>query len=153
KHAMEHWARLAPLPSEQQKQVGIALRLNVQGGQLHGRGKYAAAERSFREALAICRKVLGEEHPATATSCNNVAFCLAAQGQPGKALPPYEKALRIRRKVLGEEHPDTANSYDSVGCCVNDQGQHGKALPLLEKALTICGKVWGEEHPHTASGY
>jgi hypothetical protein len=32
-------------------------------GSLHHLGKYAEAEPLFRRALAICEKVLGEEHP------------------------------------------------------------------------------------------
>jgi tetratricopeptide (TPR) repeat protein len=95
--------------------------------------------------------VLGEEHPDTAASCNNVAFCLDRQGQHGNALPLYQKALEIRRKVLGEEHPDTASSYNNLASCLNAQGQHGKALPLLEKALLIRRQVLGEEHPDTAA--
>jgi CHAT domain-containing protein/tetratricopeptide (TPR) repeat protein len=150
---VESWARLADLPRDKQKQLGNALRLNGQGISLYQQGKYRDAERSCREALEIRRKVLGEEHPDTAASYNNVAVCLQDQGQHGKALPLYEKALTIRRKVLGEEHPSTGTSYNNVAACLDAQGQHGKALPLFEKALTIRRKLLGEEHPHTAESY
>jgi CHAT domain-containing protein/Tfp pilus assembly protein PilF len=147
------WARLAHLSGDQQKQLGIALRLDSQGGQLLGQGKYAAAERSCREALQIRRQVLGEQHPDTATSYNNVGVCLTGQGQHAKALPLFEMALHIRRKVLGEQHPHTAVSYNNVARCLDAQGQHAKALPLFEKALHIRRKVLGEQHPDTAQSY
>ena len=48
---------------------------------LNGQGKYAEAGPLFQKALDIHRKVLGEDHPDTATSYNNVAFNLNAQGK------------------------------------------------------------------------
>ena len=36
-------------------------------------GEYAKAEPLFKEALEICQKVLGPEHPDTARSLNNLA--------------------------------------------------------------------------------
>jgi tetratricopeptide (TPR) repeat protein len=97
--------------------------------------------------------VLGEEHPNTATSYDNVASCLDHHGKHGKALPLYEKALAIRRKVLGEDHSETARSYNNLAYCLNAQGQHGEALPLYQKALLIRRQVLGEDHPYTASTY
>jgi hypothetical protein len=97
--------------------------------------------------------VLGEEHPNTAESYNNVAHSLKAQGKLGEALPLYEKALQIRRQVLGELHPHTAASYNNVAGCLKDQGKPGEALPLSEKALQIRRKMLGELHPLTASSY
>jgi tetratricopeptide (TPR) repeat protein len=153
KQDVEAWARLAQLSSEQQKQVGTALRANRQGLQLNRQGQYAAAEKPYRKALAIYRQVLGEEHPHTALSYNNLAVCLDDQTQHDKALPLHKKALAIRRKVLGEEHPSTAQSYNNLAACLDHQGQRGKALLLFEKALAIRRKVLGEEHPTTALSY
>jgi CHAT domain-containing protein len=45
-------------------------------GCLDAQGKHAQALPLHEKALAISRKVHGEEHPSTATSCNNVARCL-----------------------------------------------------------------------------
>ena len=59
----------------------VGQRLQQRGGQLRSQGRYAEAEPLFRKALAICRKVLGEEHPSTASSYNGVAFNLHGAGQ------------------------------------------------------------------------
>ena len=59
-------------------------------------------------ALAICEKALGPEHPHTATSLNNLACLLQAQGDLAGARPLFERALAIYEKALGPEHPDTA---------------------------------------------
>jgi hypothetical protein len=51
-------------------------------------------------ALAIPEKVLGPEHPDTATSLNNLALLLQ-----GPAL--FERALAIREQAFESEHPGT----------------------------------------------
>ena len=107
----------------------------------------------LEKVLAIFQKVLGEEHPDTATSYNNVAFNLTAQGKYVEAEPLYRKALAIYRKGLGEEHADTATSYNNVAYNLKAQGKYAEAEPLFRKALALRRKVLGEEHPDTASSY
>ena len=107
----------------------------------------------FRKALLICEKVLGADHPHTATSCNNVAACLQDQGKAAEALPLLRKALRIREKVLGLDHPQTAASYNNVAYCLKARGKAAEALPLHRKALRIKEKVLGLDHPSTAASY
>jgi hypothetical protein len=58
--------------------------------------------------------VLGPEHPDTATSLNNLAGLLYAQGDLAGARPLYERALAIREKVLGPEHPNTATVRNNL---------------------------------------
>ena len=48
----------------------------------------AAARPLFERALAIFEKALGAEHPNTATSRNNLARLLQAQGDQAAARPP-----------------------------------------------------------------
>jgi tetratricopeptide (TPR) repeat protein len=73
----------------------------------------------FRKALQISEKVLGEDHPDTATSYNNLALCLDDQGKHSEAWPLFRKALQIREKVLGLDHPRTALSHNNVAGCLN----------------------------------
>ena len=48
---------------------------------------------------------MGERHPDTAASLNNLAVLLQAQGDYAAAKPLYEQALAIHEAVLGERHP------------------------------------------------
>ena len=48
-----------------------------------------------RRALAIRLKALGEDHPNTATSYNNLAATLSAQGKYAEAEAMYRRALAI----------------------------------------------------------
>jgi tetratricopeptide (TPR) repeat protein len=44
-------------------------------------GKYAEAEGMHRQTLELKEKVLGQEHPSTLSSMNNLALVLRSQGK------------------------------------------------------------------------
>ncbi len=111
--------------------------------------RYGEAQPLLQQALAIRKRVLGLEHPDTATSLNNLAFLYARQGNYPAAEPLYEQALAIRKRVLGLEHPDTASSLNNLAGLYESQGNYPAAEPLYEQALAICQRVLGEEHPTT----
>lgn len=79
--------------------------------------------------------VHGEDHPDTATSYDNVAFNLNAQGRYTEAEPLYRKALGISERVLGDDHPDTGTSYNNLASNMDAQGRYSEAEPLYRKAL------------------
>jgi CHAT domain-containing protein/tetratricopeptide (TPR) repeat protein len=97
--------------------------------------------------------VLGEEHPYTAQSYNNLAHTLQAQGKYKEAEEDHRKALELCRKSLGEEHPDTAIDYSNLANCLNKQGKYQEAEEDFHKALALRRKALGEEHPSTALTY
>jgi len=115
--------------------------------------QYSKALEFHFKAVNIIEKVLGKEHPDTASSYNNIGIVYDRQGDYPKALEYYFKALNIREKVLGKEHPDTASSYNCIGLVYDSQGDYPKALEFHFKALDIYEKVLGKEHPDTASSY
>jgi hypothetical protein len=77
----------------------------------------------YTKALTIRRKILGENHPDTASSYHNLASSQQAQGKYAQAEPGYTKALTIRRKILGENHPDTVASYNGLTANQKAQGK------------------------------
>jgi tetratricopeptide (TPR) repeat protein len=118
---------------------------------LYQRAEYAQAEPLYRTAITIYEKVLGPEHPHTATSLNNLAELYRAQGRYTEAEPLYRGALEILEKVLGPEHPHTATSLNNLAELYRAQGRYKEAEPLLRRALAIDEKVLGMDHPDTAT--
>jgi hypothetical protein len=57
--------------------------------------------------------VLGEDHPITLASANNLANDLCALGDYQQARTLNEDTLTRYRRVLGEDHPDTLVSANS----------------------------------------
>jgi tetratricopeptide (TPR) repeat protein len=133
------------------KGIEDAYTLSSMGYFLMMAGCQKLTEEVFRKALVIFEKILGENHPNTTASINNLAFLLNAKGDYAEAEPLYRKALAICEKVSGENHPDTALSINNLACLLGEKGDYAAAEPLFRKALDIREKVLGENHPHTAS--
>jgi tetratricopeptide (TPR) repeat protein len=108
--------------------------------------EYAKADPLYQEALRIRQKVLGPEHPYTATSLNNLATLYWVMGEYAKAEPLLQEALRIRQKVLGPENPYTASSLDNLAFLDFDLGRIDEATALArqesEAELTILSKIF-----------
>ena len=81
----------------------------------------------FEKALESLRRVLTDDHPATARSYGNLASNLGAQGNYAAAQSFFEKALEIRRRLLGDDHPNTAHSYNQLASNLNAQGRYLEA--------------------------
>jgi len=146
--------KVAALPEEKRAGWRLAVKGAVAAVRLEQQqAQYGKALALKLEGLKWCQEILGEDHPDTATSYNNLAYNLYSQGKYGEAGTLFQKALDIKRKILDEDHPDTAISYDGVALNLNAQGKYVEAGPLFQKALNINRKVLGEEHSHTATCY
>ena len=130
-----------------------AIALSNRATALVNNGEYAKAKAALEAVVKIRERLLGEEHPDTAASYNNIANMYYVKGEYDHALEYHEKALAIREKVLGKEHPDTATSYNNIALVYNTKGEYDRALEYYEKALAIVENVLGKEHPHTAASY
>jgi len=70
-------------------------------------GRVEEAEVLFWESLALSRRTLGEEHPGTLLSVNNLIGVLFERGRLEGAESLCREALAVSRRTLGEEHPQT----------------------------------------------
>jgi TIR domain/Tetratricopeptide repeat/NB-ARC domain len=81
---------------------------------LWSRGQYRQALPLGEQALAARRRVLGDDHPDTLYSMNNLAQTRHALGDLDGARDLHEQTLAARRRVLGDDHPDTQESMKSL---------------------------------------
>ena len=109
------------------------------------------AERCHRRSLNIRQAELGDRHPNTATSLNNLAGLYDSQGRYAEAEPLYQQALDIRQAELGDRHPNTANSLNNLAALYRSQGRYAEAEPLFQQALDIRQAELGNRHPNTAN--
>ena len=112
-------------------------------------GEYAAAEPHLERARLLTRRELGEEHPDTLGSTDNLANLYADQGRYDRAEPLYLETLEIKKRVLGEEHPHTLNTMNNLAALYHRQAHFDEAEPLYVKTLEISKRVLGEEHLNT----
>jgi tetratricopeptide (TPR) repeat protein len=139
-----------------------ALSAYEQATLLEAQGDLAAAQSLFERALAIRKKVLRPNHPATAISLGNLGRLLLAQGErlrtggrPARTLLErarrlLEHTLAIHEKELGPNHRHTGASLTNLAVLLCNLGDLTAALPLFERALGISKTSNGPEHPDTA---
>ena len=134
-----------------EQNLAQATQFTQQADELYQAGRYGEAAPLYQRALAIYETALGNDHPDTANSLNNLALTYQFQGRYGEAEPLYQRALAIRETVLGNDHPDTANSLNNLAFLYQSQGRYGEAEPLYQRALVIRETALGNDHPRTAT--
>ena len=97
-------------------------------------GRFSEAETLAKRAMGIHERVLGPDHPNTASTLNILASLYRILGQHDLAEPLYKRALKIRERVLGPDHPDTAASLNNLAYLYRILGQHDLAEPLYKRA-------------------
>jgi len=101
--------------------------------------------------LEIQRRALGEAHPDTLLSANNLAALYRYQGKYAQAEALYTKAVDGRRRALGEQNPDTLVSRNDLAAMYESQGKYEQAEALFAEVLEARRRVLGPDHPVTSS--
>jgi tetratricopeptide (TPR) repeat protein len=98
------------LMPEEQAKLYEAQQYNGKVVELYQKGEAQKAVPYAEKAFNIRKEILGEKHPDTLSSQNNLASIYKAVGRLDEALPLYEKGYRFLKQVLGEKHPNTLSS-------------------------------------------
>uniref|UniRef100_A0AAU2UVU0 FxSxx-COOH system tetratricopeptide repeat protein n=1 Tax=Streptomyces sp. NBC_00003 TaxID=2903608 RepID=A0AAU2UVU0_9ACTN len=156
-NATEPWEQLLPhifalaasTPSRSPASVETASTYEVAAQYLQRQGRAAHTIPLYDAALAQYEQVLGDTHPDTLQSRNNLAHAYYAVGDLGRAIPLLEATLAQREQVLGDTHPHTLLSRNNLAGAYRAAGDAGRAIPLLETALAQYEQVLGDAHPDT----
>src|ERR1700693_3245517 len=87
---------------------------------------YGKAEPLEKASLEIYQKVLGKEHPNTATAMARLAFFYEAIWDFSKAELLLKESLKIDQKVLGPKNPVTLGILNNLAVLYFQLGQIGK---------------------------
>ncbi|MGH3773625.1 MAG: FxSxx-COOH system tetratricopeptide repeat protein [Pseudonocardiaceae bacterium] len=116
---------------------------------LHTRGEPGPARPLFERALDLRRSRLGDDHPDTLESVNNLAHDLWLLGHYEQGRQLAEDTLTRMRRVLGDDHRHTLESAHSLSLNLWALGHHERARQLGEDTLTRMRRVLGDDHPQT----
>jgi tetratricopeptide (TPR) repeat protein len=129
----------------------VADSLSSLGDALWYLGKEQELEATYREALAMRRKLFGHEHLDVANSLERVAKALSHL--PNR-LPEEEgvrrEALAIRRRLLGNEDPQVAESLRNLAHVLREQGKQAELEAMSAEVLAMWGKLAGRDQPEAA---
>jgi len=141
-----HGQAIAQAAAPSEPRAALALRL---GEFFYATGRFSQAHDLNLCAWESYREVMGEEHPDTLTSMNNLASTLSAQGELPRARELQEQVLKVIRRVQGEEHPDTLTVMNNLAETLGSQGELPEARKLHEQVLEVSLRTLGEEHLDT----
>ena len=97
-----------PMDTEPERLLSAAATIENIADAFSNYGNYSSATNLYMRTKEIREKVLGEEHPDTATTYNNIAGVYDSQGDYHQALEWYCKSYSIILRELGDSHPFTA---------------------------------------------
>ena len=115
----------------------------------HKTGNYIKAKNTYQELYDLFKCELGEKHPDTLASLNNLANSYSYLGDYNKACELQNAVYNACKEILGEKHPDTLSALHNLAISYADLGDNKKELELYEKVYVISKEILGENHPDT----
>jgi len=116
-------------------------------------GRYAAAERLMRGAVAIDANAYAKPHPHVAWHLNDLANALALEGKLDEAAAFYEKALAIDHDVFPGGDIGGANSRANLAKLRFEQGRHAEAEAGLRAAIAEKLGLLGRDYVDNGGAY
>ena len=109
-----------------------------------------AAERYYRESLALRMRSTGENHPKVSSALTTLGSIAYLRGDSAGAAQMYERALAIDRKVLGNRHPETAVTMNNLARVYLEDRKFALAATLLTESKDIVLAEVDETHDDMA---
>ncbi|WP_371598563.1 tetratricopeptide repeat protein [Streptomyces sp. NBC_00564] len=151
------WERLLPhvialavtTPPHSPASIETAYAYHATAQYLYREGRDAHSIPLRTAALVHYEQVLGDTHPHTLTSRNNLALAYSEAGDLTHAVPLLEATVAQDVQVLGDTHPDTLQSRNNLAAAYYAAGDLDRAIPLLEATVAQFEQVLGDTHPNT----
>ena len=112
---------------------------------------YDRAEALGTQAVALDRKLYGNQHPETARKLNSLGAIATNQGRFPKAESLLREALAADTSWYGPSHPDVADDLTSLGHVLTMEKRYPEAEAMLDRALEIEQHAYGENHSRVAT--
>jgi len=112
-------------------------------------GTYSEAQKMYHQALELKRTALGDAHPSTLESMNNLAVVYQQQGKYTEAEALQQETLALKRTTLGNTHPSTLNSMNNLAIIYYRQGKYTEAEALQQQTLALKRTALSDAHPST----
>jgi hypothetical protein len=94
-----------------------------------------------REALALQRTALGEQHSDVAATLSNLSVLLYCLGDYKEAEDVCRQAVFLQRALFGAYHPDVAGSMNNLAVIYAATGRGEEALDLMQQIAIIDNHV------------
>jgi eukaryotic-like serine/threonine-protein kinase len=114
-------------------------------------GQYQKAREQLERALALRRKLFGEEDPNTLRTTRRLARTAYLLGNYQEAEELSSRTLAVLRRLLGVENRETLILMNGLANIYKLEGKYDQAERLYGQTLQLRRRVLGPEDPDTLS--
>jgi serine/threonine protein kinase len=114
-------------------------------------GDMAGADSLYREAVAIRRRALGDNHPLVARALESQGDFLYHSGKVEQTIEVLQQVLAIRQRGLGPESAPVGRTWVSLGPVYARANRLGESETAFETGIGILRRTLGDRHPDIAS--
>ena len=152
---MEDMARgtVALARSTPAQELAVADSLGQLGDALMHVGSKKESEACLREAIAMQKKLRGNESLQLASALYHLSAAIGSEENVAETESTCREALAMRRRLLGDEHLLVARSLDELGAFLMHGGRFAEAETTLRESLAMRKNLFDEEHPDMARSY
>jgi tetratricopeptide (TPR) repeat protein len=139
-----------PILRTQPATVPLARALTDFGNVLRDRGRFGDSEASYRESLALFRKVLPArtaQLPLTEIYLSRLLIMRGTPADLAAADAMLTTNLETLRGMFEDEHPLTALALKELGYLRTEQGRYAEADARLKEAQVVIVRWLGANHP------
>ncbi len=129
------------------RHVEISEALDDYGVALTNLDDFPGAERAFLEAIEIDTAVLGADHPAIATTRENLGNVYFREKKMDETARNLEVVLAMRRKALGDDSEPVARTLANMAAVYKASGNLEAAGRTYPEALERLTRKLGPDHP------
>jgi tetratricopeptide (TPR) repeat protein len=130
----------------------LAVSLGHVGDLLTLQADYDAAEKAYRDAVAIQSRVVNPQGRAQlAQTLHGLGFLLEQQGRYADAERSLRQALELQRTLYGDSNGETVRTLKDLARVTDKEGDLNKAIPLMRNVVALQRKLRGTDpHPDVA---
>jgi tetratricopeptide (TPR) repeat protein len=131
----------------------ISVSLGHRGELLQIQADYDAAEKDYRDAIAIQSAAPkdAQHQSELANSLYGLGLVLARKGSYAESEQTLRRALELQRSLYGETTGDMARTYKDIARVMAEAGDLNGAIPVMRHALDLQRTLRGAEpHPDLA---
>ena len=123
----------------------MTLSLNDLGQMLFKLGRLEEADSLLREALALNRRLFGENHEAVSANLANLALIVRERGDFDEAERLLEQALAVDRKLYGAVHMNIGFDMNEIAVVLRLRGRPDSAIAVLRPTLAMTRQLQGDQ--------
>jgi tetratricopeptide (TPR) repeat protein len=112
-------------------------------------GRYAWAEKAFREAVNGTEGILGVKNPRTLALKCRLGWALLTLRKTTEAETLLQETLKSMKEVLGQKDRSTIECMRSLAVTLRMRNKLEEATTLLRQALALSEKLHGQKHQET----